>query len=117
MTARGVTDETYLKSSRHEQVLQAAVDSVGLCQFSNPTAADMAKFVSAQHGVSWTEEDVLALGKSAMRDEREFNQRVGFGPDADELPSFLRTEALVTPDGDAVFDLPDELIDTFWDEL
>lgn len=117
VTARGVTPETYLKASRHEQVLQAAVDSVGLCQFSNPTAADMAAFVSAQHGVAWTEDDVLALGKRAMLDERAFNQRAGFGRDADALPAFLRSEPLATPEGDAVFDLPDELIDSFWDGL
>ena len=117
VTARGVTAETYLKASRQEQILQAAVDAVGLCQFSNPTAEDMAKFVSAQHGVSWTADDVLELGKRCLREEREFNQRAGFGRDADELPAFLRTEPLSTPDGDAVFDLPDELLDTFWDEV
>ena len=117
VTARGVTPETYLKSSRHEQVLQAAVDSVGLCQFSNPTAEDMAAFVSAQHDVSWTAGDVMALGRRCLLDEREFNTRAGIGRDADQLPAFLRTEALRTTDGDAVFDLPDELIDTFWDEL
>ncbi|MCH8993607.1 MAG: aldehyde ferredoxin oxidoreductase, partial [Chloroflexi bacterium] len=117
VTARGVTDETYLKASRQEQVLQAAVDSVGLCQFSNPTAEDMAKFVSAQHGVSWSADDALALGKRCLLDEREFNLKAGFGRDADELPAFLRSEPIKTPDGDAVFDLPDELIDTFWDDL
>ena len=117
VTARDVTDETYLKASRQEQVLQAAVDSAGLCQFSNPTAEDMAKFVSAQHGVDWSADDVMALGKRCMKEEREFNLRAGFGRDADELPSFLRTEPLKTAAGDAVFDLPDELIDTFWDDL
>ncbi len=117
VTARGVTEETYLKASRHEQVLQAAVDSVGLCQFSNPTAEDMAKFVSAQHGVSWTADDAMALGKRCLEEEHEFNLRAGFGRDADELPAFLRSEPLETPDGDAVFDLPDHLIDRFWDEL
>lgn len=117
VTARGVTEETYLKASRHEQVLQAAVDSVGLCQFSNPTAEDVARFVSAQHGVSWTADDVMALGRQCLLDEREFNLRAGFGRDAEQLPPFLRSEPLHTPDGDAVFDLPDELIDTFWDEL
>ncbi|MCH7580074.1 MAG: aldehyde ferredoxin oxidoreductase [Chloroflexi bacterium] len=117
VTARGVTDETYLKASRHEQVLQAAVDSVGLCQFSNPPAEDMAKFVSAQHGMSWTADDAMALGKQCLLDERDFNQRAGFGRDSDEIPAFLRTEAIATKDGDAVFDLSDELIDSFWDGL
>ncbi len=117
VTARGVTPETYLKSSRHEQVLQAAVDSVGLCQFSNPTAEDMAKFISAQHGVSWSGDDVMALGRQCLLDEREFNQRAGIGRDAEQIPAFLRTEPLHTADGDQVFDLPDELIDSFWDDL
>ncbi len=117
VTARGVTDETYLKASRHEQVLQAAVDSVGLCQFSNPTVEDMAAFVSAQHGVVWSADDVTALGRQCLLDEHEFNLGVGFGRDADEIPAFLRTEALRTPEGDAVFDLPDSLLDAFWDEL
>jgi aldehyde:ferredoxin oxidoreductase len=117
VTARGVTPETYLKASRHEQVLQAAVDSVGLCQFSNPTADDMAAFVSAQHGVGWSPDDVMALGRQCLLDEREFNQRAGIGRDAEQIPAFLRTEALQTSDGPAVFDLPDELIDSFWDEL
>jgi aldehyde:ferredoxin oxidoreductase len=117
VTARGVTEETYLKSSRHEQVLQAAVDSVGLCQFSNPTAQDLARFVSAQHGVSWSEADVLALGRQCLLDERAFNQRAGIAPDVEQVPLFLRTEPLETPEGGAVFDLPDELIARFWDEL
>ncbi|MEX1253546.1 MAG: aldehyde ferredoxin oxidoreductase C-terminal domain-containing protein [Dehalococcoidia bacterium] len=117
VTARGVTPETYLKASRHEQVLQAAVDSVGLCQFSNPTAEDMAAFVSAQHGVSWSADDVMALGRRCLLDEREFNVQAGIAPDVEQLPSFLRTEPLKTTDGNAVFDLPDELIASFWDEL
>ena len=117
VTARGVTEETYLKASRHEQVLQAAVDSVGLCQFSNPTPEAIAQFVSAQHGVSWTEDDVMALGRRCMREEREFNQGAGFGRDADELPAYLRTEPLTTPEGESAFDLSADLIDSFWDEL
>jgi aldehyde:ferredoxin oxidoreductase len=117
VTARGVTDETYLKASRHEQILQAAVDSVGLCQFSNPTPEDMARFVSAQHGVPWSPDDALALGRQCLLDERAFNIAAGIGRDAEQVPSFLRSEPLETPDGPAVFDLPDELIDAFWDDL
>jgi aldehyde:ferredoxin oxidoreductase len=117
VTARDATGETYVNASRQEQALQAAIDSVGLCQFSNPTAEDMAAFVGAQHGVSWSADDVLGLGKRCLLDEHEFNEAAGFGRDADQIPPFLRTEPLKTPDGDAVFDLPDELIDTFWDEL
>jgi hypothetical protein len=52
-----------------------------------------------------------------MLDEREFNARAGIRPDTEQIPSFLRTEPLSTTDGDSVFDLPDELIASFWDEL
>jgi aldehyde:ferredoxin oxidoreductase len=115
VTARGVTHETLLKASRHEQLLMAAVDSVGLCQFSNPVEADMAKFVGAMYGVQWSADDVMALARRVLIDERDFNRRAGFGRDADQLPSFLRTEPLHTSEGDQVFDLEDALLDTFWD--
>ena len=115
VTARNVTPDTLLKASRHEQILQAAVDSVGLCQFSNPTEADMARFVSAQYGVSWGSEDILEMGRRVLKEERDFNLRAGFGRDADYLPDFLRTEPLHTADGDMAFDLPDELLDSFWE--
>lgn len=115
VTARGVTPQTLLKASRHEQLIMAAVDSMGLCQFSNPVESDMAAFVSAMYGVSWTKDDVLALGRRAMIDERDFNARAGFGRDADALPEFLRTEPLHTSEGDAVFDVDHAIIDTFWD--
>lgn len=115
VTARGVTPETLLKASRHEQLIMAAVDSVGLCQFSNPVEADMATFVSAMHGVEWSADDVLALGRRVLLEERAFNEAAGFGRDADQLPEFLRTEPLQTADGPQVFDLDDALIDAFWD--
>lgn len=115
VTARGVSHETLLKASRHEQIIMAAVDSVGLCQFSNPVEADMASLVSAMHGVAWTKDDVLALGRRVLIEERAFNIAAGFGRDADALPEFLRTEALHTSEGDQVFDLDPALIDTFWD--
>jgi aldehyde:ferredoxin oxidoreductase len=115
VTARGVTPETLLRASRHEQVIMAAVDSVGLCQFSNPVEDDMAALVSAMHGVDWTKDDVLALGRRVLVEERDFNRRAGYGRDADELPRFLRDEPLHTSEGDQVFDIDDALIDAFWD--
>jgi aldehyde:ferredoxin oxidoreductase len=93
----------------------AAIDSVGLCQFSNPVETDIAEFVSAQYGVEWTKDDVLALGRRVLLDERRFNEAAGFGRDADYLPEFLRTEPLHTSEGDQVFDIDDIVIDSFWD--
>ena len=115
VTARNVTPDSLLKACRHEQVLQTAIDSVGLCQFSNPSAVDIARFVSAQYGVSWGPEDVLEMGRRVLKEERDFNLKAGLGRDSASLPRFLRTEPLHTPDGDMAFDLPDELIDSFWE--
>jgi aldehyde:ferredoxin oxidoreductase len=115
VTARGVTHETLLKASQHEQILMAAVDSSGLCQFSNPVADDLAKLISAMHGVEWTADDVMALGRRALVTERDFNRRAGVAADLEALPRFLRDEPLQTPDGDQVFDVDDALIDSFWD--
>jgi aldehyde:ferredoxin oxidoreductase len=115
VTARGVTPETLLRASRQEQLLMAAVDSAGLCQFSNPVEDDIARFVSALYGVEWTSDDVRALGRQAMIVEREFNRRAGYGRDADEIPPWLRSEPLETADGPQVFDIDDGLIDSFWD--
>ncbi|MEX2225690.1 MAG: aldehyde ferredoxin oxidoreductase C-terminal domain-containing protein [Dehalococcoidia bacterium] len=115
VTARGVTHETLLKQSRHEQLVMAAVDSVGLCQFSNPVEADMAKFVSAMYGVQWTQADALALATRVLITERDFNRRAGFGRDAEYVAAFLRSEPLHTSEGDMVFDVDDAIIDDFWD--
>jgi aldehyde:ferredoxin oxidoreductase len=110
-----VTPETLLKASRHEQLIMAAIDSVGLCQFSNPIEDDMARFVNAMHGVEWTKDDVLALGRRVLLCERDFNAAAGFGPDAGYIPEFLRTEPLHTSEGPQVFDLDDSLIESFWE--
>lgn len=115
VTARGVTPETLLRASRHEQIAMAAVDSAGLCQFSNPVEADIARLVSARYGVTWTGDEVLALGRGVLLCERDFNRRAGFGRDAETLPRFLRDEPLHTSEGDQIFDLDDALIDAFWD--
>ena len=53
--------------------------------------------------------------RQLLKEERDFNLRAGFGRDAGYLPEFLRTEPLRTPDGEMTFDLPDELLDSFWD--
>jgi aldehyde:ferredoxin oxidoreductase len=115
VTARGVTPETLLKASRHEQLIMATIDSVGLCQFSNPVEDDLVRFVNAMHGAGWSKADLMAMAARTLVTERDFNRRAGYGREADELPSWLRTEPLHTSEGDQVFDLDDALIDSFWD--
>jgi aldehyde:ferredoxin oxidoreductase len=112
--ARNVTENTLLQQARHEQVLQAAVDSVGLCQFSNPIEKDLARLLSARYGTTVTEEDIRALGQRCLKTERAFNIAAGLGRESERLPEFLRTEALPLPTGPSTYDLPDDIVDRFW---
>jgi hypothetical protein len=57
----------------------------------------------------------MAMARRCLLDERDFNRRAGFGPDAAQIPPFLRTEPLRTSEGDQVFDIDDSLIDAFWE--
>lgn len=115
VTARNVSDETLVQQSRHEQLVMAAVDSAGLCQFSNAVPDDIATLLNAHLGLQWTDADVLELGQRTIRAEIEFNRRAGFEQHDDRLPAFLHVEPLHLPDGPRVFDVPYDRIDQLWE--
>lgn len=52
-----------------------------MCQFSSPTEKDIARLVSVQYGVASAPEDVIALGRRCIDDERAFNRQAGFTAD------------------------------------
>lgn len=114
VTARGATPETLVKQSRHEQLVMMAIDSVGVCQFSNALPADMATFVSNRFDVQWDDDSVLQMARQGIDAELEFNRRAGFDKQDDRLPSWLHDEALPLPDGPSTFDLDYKLVDTVW---
>ncbi len=114
VTARGATPDTLVKQSRHEQLVMMAVDSVGVCQFTNALPGDMAAFISERFGEPMTDERLLALSREAIETEREFNRRAGFDREDDRLPHWLREEPLPLPDGPSVFDIEDALVDEVW---
>ena len=114
VTARGATPDTLVKQSRQEQLTMMAVDSVGVCQFTNALPGDMAAFISERFGEPVSEDELLALSRDAIETEREFNRRAGFDREDDRLPQWLRDEPLPMPDGPSVFDIEDALIDEVW---
>jgi len=114
VTARGATPDTLVKQSRHEQLVMMAVDSVGVCQFTNALPGDMATFISERFGEPMTDEELLTLSREAIETEREFNRRAGFDREDDRLPQWLQEEALPLPDGPSVFDIEDALVDEVW---
>jgi aldehyde:ferredoxin oxidoreductase len=108
--------EGQVELSRKLQVACAAVDSLGLCLFTafaladNPEAMpQVAEMVNAQHGCSWTVDDVVGLGIQALKAELSFNRAAGFVASHDRLPEFFKTEKF--PPHNQVFDIPNELVD------
>jgi len=101
------------QASREAQITMAIYDTLGLCMFVNSvirTRLDLlVAMVNGAHGCSWTVEDLIALGRSVLRTEIEFNRREGFDSSLDRLPDlFTRVK---NPDSETVFDVPDDELD------
>lgn len=116
VTARGASPETLIKQSRHEQLVMMAIDSAGVCQFTNALPGDIAVFVTNRFGIEWDDSAVLTMAREGIEAEREFNRRAGFDRDDDRLPRWLLEEPLPLPDGESVFDIEEELLDKVWAE-
>jgi len=58
-----------------------------------------------------------AIGETERRRAKQlaFNLARGIGRESERLPDFLLTEALPLPAGPAVYDLPDDIVERFWD--
>jgi aldehyde:ferredoxin oxidoreductase len=120
-TARAKIDhlspEGQVEASRGVQVIVAAIDSLGLCLMTAPAIAGkrdlLAELVAGRYGVEWTADDIVELGKTTIRLEREFNQLAGFRADDDRIPEWMTREPL--PPHDSVFDVPEVEIDCTYD--
>jgi aldehyde:ferredoxin oxidoreductase len=69
--------------------------------------------LNAKSGSSITGDDVMSLGASVLKMEREFNKKAGFNEKDDRLPEFFSLEKF--PPHDVIWDFTDEEIDSFWD--
>ncbi len=94
-------DEGQLDLSRNLQIATAAVDSTGLCLFvafavlDNPEGLPtIVEMLNAMYGIELTINDVVALGQSILKVEREFNEKAGFTKEHDRLPEFFYNEEL-----------------------
>ncbi len=87
--------------SRNLQIATAAVDSTGMCLFIAFAVLDQPEtfqalidMINAFYGLSLTGDDVAALGKSVLENERKFNISAGFSAAHDRLPAFFSNEEL-----------------------
>jgi aldehyde:ferredoxin oxidoreductase len=95
-------------ASQNAQLINALCDSSGFCQFQQPTIEDIRTLYNFMYGGSLTFEDAAEIGWQCMVDEWEFNKRAGFGPEDNDLPAWMRSEAI--PSNGAVFAVPKEEI-------
>jgi aldehyde:ferredoxin oxidoreductase len=66
--------------------------------------------INAFYGLKLTADDVTALGKSVLKNERDFNARAGFTAAQDRLPEFFKKESL-SPHN-IVFNVTDKDLDS-----
>jgi aldehyde:ferredoxin oxidoreductase len=105
----GLPPDQFAQASQEVQIINAACDSSGFCQFLQPTITDIAQFYSALYGEEITREQVADIGWRCLEDEWAFNKRAGFTVADDDLPEVLKTEG-VGPDHSLKFDVSADVI-------
>jgi len=111
-----LTPEGQVELSRNLQIATAAIDATGMCLFiafavldQPETFQSLIDMLNAFYGLELTGDDVTALGKSVLSNERDFNTRAGFTSKQDRLPEYFLTEKL--PPHDVTFAVKDEDLD------
>ncbi len=111
-----LTPHGQVELSRNLQIATAAIDATGYCLFiafaildQEDTFQDMLDVISGFTGAPFTGDDVVALGKSILTSEREFNAKAGFSAAYDRLPEFFKKEPL--PPHNVTFQVSDEDLD------
>jgi aldehyde:ferredoxin oxidoreductase len=101
------------------QIIAAMLDSTGLCLFARPPIiADpqlMVDMLNGIYGWGWTKEDYDQANRQVLRTELEFNRRAGITATDYRIPEYMREEPLAPHQ--AVFDVPDEDLDTVFETL
>jgi aldehyde:ferredoxin oxidoreductase len=111
--------EGQVELSRNLQIATAAVDATGMCLFiafalldQPDTFQALIDMINAFSGASLAADDVTELGKSILKNERDFNTRAGFTAQDDRLPDFFKKEPL--PEHNLTFLVKDEDLDTLF---
>ena len=109
--------EGQVELSRNLQIATAAIDATGMCLFIAFAILDqpetfnaLVDLIGAFTGTPITADDVTALGKSILKNEREFNKAAGFTAKDDRLPDYFKNEPLKPHN--VTFGVTDEELDT-----
>jgi len=107
-----------VEKSKEAQLKMAGYDTLGACIFSGFGFAQVPEtiyeLVNARYGTDHDIGLLQELGRETIAYEREFNRRAGFTKSDDRLPEWMTREPL--PPHNTVFDVPDEELDSIFDE-
>jgi aldehyde:ferredoxin oxidoreductase len=108
--------EGQVELSRNLQIATAAIDSTGMCLFiafaildQPETFQALLDLINSFCGLNLTGDDVTALGKSILKNERAFNLQAGLTAAHDRLPEFFKKEPL--PPHNLTFQVQDKDLD------
>ncbi|MCH2169325.1 aldehyde ferredoxin oxidoreductase [Myxococcota bacterium] len=104
----GLPVDELAQASQESQVVNAATDSSGFCQFLQPNITNIAEFYSLLYGEEITREQVADIGWKCLEDEWEFNDRAGFSRDPDQMPDCMKQDAIGP--ANVVFDVEPDVI-------
>lgn len=108
--------EGQIELSRNLQIATAAIDSTGMCLFvafpmldQPETFQALLDMLNSFYGLSLTADDVTELGKSVLKNERQFNLGAGLTSKHDRLPDYFKKEKL--PPHNVIFQVKDKDLD------
>lgn len=111
--------EGQVELSRNLQVATAAIDATGMCLFiafaildQPETFQALLDLLNSFYGLELTADDVTALGKSILKNEREFNKGAGFTAVHDRLPRYFHNEPIAPHN--VTFEIKDEELDKLY---
>ena len=113
-----LSKEGQVKRSLNDQLLNAAIDSVGYCMIALPSKSsiiyDIVKgLLNARFGLTLEREDIPNIGRETIKQELSFNRSAGWTEAHNRLPDFMYKETL--PPHNVIFDIPQDEIDTIFD--
>ncbi len=112
--------EGQIPRSLKTQVMFAVIDAFGYCMLAAPgdkmVLLDFfTDLINARYGTNVTADDLVEIGKQALKDELKFNEGSGFHTANDPLPEFIRNEPVGK--NNQVFDVDEAEMKTIWDGL
>ncbi len=105
----GLPPEEFAQASQESQLVNAACDSSGFCQFLQPNMPEIAGFYSSLYGEEVTKEQVADIGWQCLADEWKFNEGAGFTAEDDVLPACITDEG-IGPDNALKFDVSADVV-------